>query len=167
MLISTFGRVRFTDFKLFYDILFYYKSIMVDHYLLMTTNKMQLFLIYLLLVCSTCFVRLLRPSSGAYNCTYSCKYSCMLVMMDEGIAQNIYSRLEVNKSRIVASCWSSFIIILVMHGHMSLKKYYIDQFSARGINWHTNRHSTINTSWNSTLCCEERTRRNLVVNEGE
>jgi hypothetical protein len=42
-------------------------------------------------------------------------------MMGEGTARNMYSRLEINKSRIVASCWSSFIIILVMHGHMNVK----------------------------------------------
>jgi hypothetical protein len=37
----------------------------------MATNKMQLFLIYLFLVCCTCFGRFLLPSSGAHNCTYS------------------------------------------------------------------------------------------------
>jgi hypothetical protein len=45
----------------------------------------------------------------------------MLLVMGEGIARNIYSRLEINKSRIVASCWSSFITILVMHGHTNVK----------------------------------------------
>jgi hypothetical protein len=40
-------------------------------------------------------------------------------MMGEGVARNMYSRLAINKSRIVTSCWSSFIIILVMHGHMN------------------------------------------------
>jgi hypothetical protein len=30
-------------------------------------------------------------------------------MMGEGIARNMYSRLEINKSRIVASCWLSLI----------------------------------------------------------
>jgi hypothetical protein len=42
--------------------------------IIMTTNKMQLFLIYLFLGCCTCFGRFLRPSSGAYNCTYSFGY---------------------------------------------------------------------------------------------
>jgi hypothetical protein len=35
--------------------------------------------------------------------------------------RNMYSRLEINKSGIVASCWSSFMIILAMHGHMKVK----------------------------------------------
>jgi hypothetical protein len=122
---------------------------------------MQLFFIYLFLVCSTCFGRFLRPSSGAHNCSYSfgycqtillladimdemerssissmmpailvdntrsCKYSYVLLMMGEGIARNMYSRPEINKSRIVASCWLSFIIILVMHDHMDIKLHWI------------------------------------------
>jgi hypothetical protein len=53
--------------------------------------------------------------------TQSCKYSYVLLMMGTGITQNMYSRLEINKSRIVASHRSSFIIILVMHGHMNIK----------------------------------------------
>jgi hypothetical protein len=31
--------------------------------------------------------------------------------MGERVARNMYSRLEINKSKIVPSCWSSFIII--------------------------------------------------------
>jgi hypothetical protein len=109
---------------------------------------MQLFLIYLFLLCATCFGLFLRPSSGAHNCTYSfgycqpilllagimdemerrsissmipailvdnnrsCKYSYVFLMMGEGIPRNTYRRLEINKSRIVAPCWSSFIIFL-------------------------------------------------------
>jgi hypothetical protein len=79
---------------------------------------MQLFLIYLFLVCSTCFGQLLHPSSGARNRIYSfgycqtilllagimdgmemkvylfdnnrsCKYSYVFLMMGEGIARNM------------------------------------------------------------------------------
>jgi hypothetical protein len=85
----------------------------------MTTNKLQLFLIYLFLVCCTCFGRFLRPSSGARNYlelqvlstnitaaaaaavaaaaaaailfdnTRSCKCSYILLMMGEGITRNL------------------------------------------------------------------------------
>ena len=69
------------------------------------TNKMQLFwLIYLLLINSTCVGRCLRPSSGALDCIYSIWYwppllllagvvdvmnSQVLVMMGEDIARNM------------------------------------------------------------------------------
>jgi hypothetical protein len=96
----------------------------------MTTNKIKIFLICLFLVCSTCFGRCLRPSSGARNCTCSfsgshpryqpaaisvdnscsCKYSYVILMIGERIARNMYSRLEINKSKIVALRWSSFIV---------------------------------------------------------
>jgi hypothetical protein len=46
--------------------------------------------------------------------TRKCKYSYMLLMMGERIVRNMYSRLEINKPRIVASCWSSFIIIVFL-----------------------------------------------------
>jgi hypothetical protein len=46
-------------------------------------------------------------------------------MMGERIAGNMYSRLEINKSRIIASYWSSFIIVLVMHGHMNIKPPFL------------------------------------------
>jgi hypothetical protein len=89
----------------------------------MTTNKMQLFLIYLFLVCSTHFGYCQpwmrwnsvpshpwnQPAAVLVDNRRSCKYSYVLLMMGEGIARNMYSRLEINKSRIVASCWSSFI----------------------------------------------------------
>jgi hypothetical protein len=42
-------------------------------------------------------------------------------MMGERIARNMKNRIEINKSKIVASAWSSFVIILVMHGHMNVK----------------------------------------------
>jgi hypothetical protein len=111
----------------------------------MTINNKQLFLICLFLVCSACSGRLFRPSSGAHNCIYSfryfpvpshpryqpaaisvensssCKYSYVLLTMGERVARNMYSRLEINKSKIVASYWSSFITILAMHRHMNVK----------------------------------------------
>jgi hypothetical protein len=46
----------------------------------MTTNKMQLFLIYLFLVYSTRFGRILRPSSEAHNCTYNFGY-CQPILL--------------------------------------------------------------------------------------
>jgi hypothetical protein len=42
-------------------------------------------------------------------------------MMGERVAQNMYSRIEINKSKIVASCWSPFVIILAMNEHMQVK----------------------------------------------
>jgi hypothetical protein len=33
-------------------------------------------------------------------------------MMGEGIARNMKSRIEINKSNIVASCWSSCVVII-------------------------------------------------------
>jgi len=43
--------------------------------ILITTNKMQLFFIYLFISkCSTCFRRFIRPSPGAHNCTHSFRY---------------------------------------------------------------------------------------------
>jgi hypothetical protein len=45
---------------------------------------MRLFLIYLFIVCSTCFGRFLRPSSGAHNCTYSFEY-CQPILLLAGI----------------------------------------------------------------------------------
>jgi hypothetical protein len=49
---------------------------------------MQLFLIYLLLSCSTCFRRFLRPSSGAHNCTYNFGY-CQPILLLAGIMYNM------------------------------------------------------------------------------
>jgi hypothetical protein len=125
----------------------------------MTTKKIQLFLIYLFLVCSTCCGRFLRPSSGAHNCncsfvycqpillragtmdemeltkyqlaailfdnSRSCNYSYVLLMMGEGIVRNMYSRLEINKSRLVSSCLSSFIIILLPAFFQSPENFYV------------------------------------------
>jgi hypothetical protein len=42
---------------------------------------MQLFFIYLFVVCSTCFGRFLRPASGAHNCTYSFGYYQSILLL--------------------------------------------------------------------------------------
>jgi hypothetical protein len=54
----------------------------------MTINKMQLFLICLFLVCSTCFGRLFRPSSGAHDCIYSFSY-CPPIPLLAGIVDEM------------------------------------------------------------------------------
>jgi hypothetical protein len=60
----------------------------------MMTNKMQLFFICLFLVCSTCFGRLFRPSSGAHNCIYSFRYFPPLLLLAG--SENSYILLVVN-----------------------------------------------------------------------
>jgi hypothetical protein len=49
---------------------------------------MQLFLICLFLVCSTCFGLLFRPSSGAYNSIYGFRY-CPPMLLLAGIVDEM------------------------------------------------------------------------------
>jgi hypothetical protein len=51
-----------------------------------------------------------QPAAISVDNTWNSKYSYMLLMMGEGVARNMYSRLEINKSKIVVSFWSSLII---------------------------------------------------------
>jgi len=44
-------------------------------------------------------------SSSTGDNTWSCVYSYVLLMMGRGTAWNMYSVLEMNKSKIVSSCW--------------------------------------------------------------
>jgi hypothetical protein len=53
----------------------------------MTTNKMQT-IFGLFPVCSTCFGRLFRPSSGAHNCIYSFRY-CPPILLLAGIVEEM------------------------------------------------------------------------------
>jgi hypothetical protein len=52
------------------------------------TNKIQLFLICLFLVCSTLLRRILRPSSGAHNCIYGFNY-CLPILLLAGIVNEM------------------------------------------------------------------------------
>ena len=56
--------------NLFISVVFFY----FITYFFITTNKMQLNLVYLFLKVSTYFGQFLRPSSGAHNCTLSLRY---------------------------------------------------------------------------------------------
>ena len=56
--------------------------------ILITSNKMQLFLIYFFLKRSTCFGRFLRPPSGAHNCLHSFRY-CRPVLLLAGIVDDM------------------------------------------------------------------------------
>ena len=53
-------------------------------YFVITTKKMQLFLVYLFLKGSTCFERFLSPSPAAHNCTHSLRY-CQPILLPAGI----------------------------------------------------------------------------------
>jgi hypothetical protein len=86
--------------------------------------------------------------------TRSCKYSYVLLVMGEGIARNMYSRLEINKSRIAASCWSSFVIILVLHGHMNIKINTASD-SGKERSWWSGHWSQIRTTRCHRVCFEE------------
>jgi hypothetical protein len=61
----------------------------------MTNNEMQLFLIYLLLICSTSSGRFLHPSSGAHNCTYSFGY-CQPIELLAGIMDEMELMFHLN-----------------------------------------------------------------------
>ena len=72
-------------------------------YFQITTNKLQLFLIYYFYRRSTCFRRFLRPSSGAQNSTYSFRYCQPILLLaascvDEMVRGIISSTLAANSN---------------------------------------------------------------------
>jgi hypothetical protein len=81
---------------------------------------MQLFFICLFLVCSTCFGRLFRPSSGAHNCIYSFRYCPPILLRAVIVAEMELSSISSTIPAIsVDSTWSfKYSYVLLMMGEI-------------------------------------------------